>query len=386
MCRAAAWASGDPQPRGMGGKSTPPWAGTAGAAHPHCPASAAQGWHQQLGPPPVLPIPSWGRQCLCSLLCTSPSSMNHCTPAFLLHPSFSSDPCPPDTVLWVSFKATGIRHRSWHRSATGTAGPGDCLPAPAPQAAVEQGVRQDSTPPGQCPDPTLRPGSSQIRTLGASHWGTARSTRSPPLPGWLPHPVPAAHTPQEQQPRNLPGGKARLLPALLFPWGCHSPSAGAGCPGQPSLVPQHRHRDGLQNRRKRAQTSSSCHSSSCCSLWSSACGCCLAAALPAAQRAGRARKCQPLAAEQTAHGEGGCHWAELTQSLHGSRAGTPHRPGLPAKPWGPARLCTAAWGLMGTARPVETRLQCPVPLNPGSWAWDPAPQRDGQCCQQLGAG
>jgi len=38
-------------------------------------------------------------------------------------------------------------------------------------------------------------------------------------------------------------------------------------------------------------------------------------------------------------------------------------------------------GLTGTPRPVETWPQSPVPLHPGSCAWDLAPQRNGKCCR-----
>lgn len=125
MCWVAAEARRDLQPSGTGGKSTPPWAGAAGATQPQCPDAAAQGQHQQPSPSPVLPIPSWGRQRLHPPICTSPSSMNHCVPASLPHLSLSSDTRLPRTILWVPFKATSTRHRSWHLSARGTANPGD---------------------------------------------------------------------------------------------------------------------------------------------------------------------------------------------------------------------------------------------------------------------
>lgn len=193
MCWAAAGASRDLQPSGMGGKSTPPWVGAAGAAWPRGPASAAQGRDQQLGPSPALPIPSSGRQRLRPLLCTSPRGANHRAPASLPHPSLSSDPRPPlCTVLWVPFKATGTGHRSWHLSARGTAGPGDCPPAPAPQAVVEQGVRQDSTPPRTVSRPHAEARILSDKDPGGLSLGHCQKHPAPPLPAWLPHPVPAA--------------------------------------------------------------------------------------------------------------------------------------------------------------------------------------------------
>ncbi|KAM9532536.1 uncharacterized protein ACIB01_013352 [Guaruba guarouba] len=71
------------------------------------------------------------------------------------------------------------------------------LPAPALQAASSREDNRTARFRGQCPGSMLRPESSQIRTLGASHWGTPRSTRSPLFqPGC--HILSQCHTP----PRN----------------------------------------------------------------------------------------------------------------------------------------------------------------------------------------
>lgn len=382
MCRAAAGASGDLQPSSVGGKSSPPWAGAAGAAHPHCPASAAQGRYQQLGPSPVLPVPSWGGQRPRPLLCTSPSGVNHHVPASLPHPSLSSDPHTLTLLFGSPSRPLAPDAGAGTSLPEALLAPGDCPPIPAPQAVLEQGVHQDSTALRTVSRPHAEARILSDKDPGGLSLGHCQKHPVLPLPGWLPHPVPAARSPQEQQPRNLPGGKARLLPALLFPPGHHGPSAGVGCPGQPSLVPQHRHLDGLQNQRKCAQTSSSCRSSSCHSLRGSDCRCCLAAALPAAQQAARAGRCRPLAQSEW-HGE---KVGAAGQSWHRTSMARREGPQTVPKPQGPARLCAAARGLMGTPGAAGDTAAEPSALGPGGWAWDPAPQRDGECRQQRADG
>lgn len=127
---------------------------------------------------------------LCPLLCTSPSS----TPTPLLHLTLSSG---PHAVLWVSFEVTDARGGSWHLCG----GPG-ASPSPAGTMSGQDSLR------GQCPDPRLRPGSSQRRTLEASHWGTARSTRSAPV-------QPGCHILSQQH--NPPGTAAQKPPGMENP-------------------------------------------------------------------------------------------------------------------------------------------------------------------------
>lgn len=160
---------------------------------------------------------------------------------------------------------------------------------------------------GQCPDPRLRLGSSQIRTLGPSHWALPDAP-SPPTLSLAAHPDPVAHTPGSSNPETWEGKPGSFQPRSSH-WTAMTPLQS---PGQPNLVPQHRHWDRLQNRRKHAQTRSSCHSLGCCSMWDSACKGRLTAAR--GQRAGK--RCQPPATEPQ-------YWektrAELAQSLCGSQ-------------------------------------------------------------------
>lgn len=88
--------------------------------------------------------------------------------------SLSSD---PHTVPWVPSRPPAM--------GPGTSLPevplARALPTPAPQAESSREDARTARFQGQCPGSTLRPESSQIRTLGAPHWGTARSSRSPPF-------------------------------------------------------------------------------------------------------------------------------------------------------------------------------------------------------------
>lgn len=155
---------------------------------------------------------------------------------------------------------------------------------------------------GQCPDPRLRPGSSQIRTLGPSHWGTVRYTRTP-------HSQPGCTScPSGSSPETCEGKPGSFQPCFSH-WTARTPLQS---PGQPNLVPQHRQWDRLQNRRKHAQTRSSCHSLGCYSMWGSACK----GRLTAVRGWGAGKRCQPPATEPQ-HGEK--TRAELAQSICGSQ-------------------------------------------------------------------
>lgn len=68
---------------------------------------------------------------------------------------------------------------------------------------------------GQCPDPRLRPGSSQIRTLGPSHWGTVRCTLTPHS-SLAAHPVPVAAVQKPARESQAPSSPA-------FPTGLPGP-------------------------------------------------------------------------------------------------------------------------------------------------------------------
>lgn len=168
----------------------------------------------------------------------------------------------------------------------------------------------------------LRPGSSQRRTLGASYWGTARSTQPPPFqPGC--HILSQPCTP----PKKSSPGTSWLLPALLIPLGLQSLCK------LPRPVKPHPAR----------QTPG----------WAPAAA---LGALPAGA-ALLGKRYQASAAELMAGEECGQCWAKLVQSLHSWHRQTPNRSRVPHRAREP---CTApqagrAWY---TSAPAAT---------PGTW-------------------
>lgn len=294
----------------------------------HCGAAVAS-WPTHSHPHPHIPVLSEGRSAPCPVcplqgaVPAQPSCPNllpwlMVTPASPLthtHPTLSfgspSRPLAPDvghgTSLWEAPLAQGLPNPQPCREHSRTARLADSVQSP------------------------VRPGSAQIRALGAPHWGTARSNQSPLqfgcciLSQWL--------SPRKTA-QQLPEGKPS--------------SAGAG--GQPSPIPRHRHHDGLQMGENVPSLASS-HATR---------GSLPAGAAPStAQRAGRAReRCQPL--EQD-----GWHSEKLgaaRQSWHRTIMAPGNRlqtgPGSSPR-HGPRAARQAALGWEDTA-------QSPVSLGPGT--------------------
>lgn len=221
---------------------------------------------------------------------------------------------------------------------------------PTPQTAVEPEVCQDSTALGTVSRPQAEARILSDKDSGALSLGHCQIHPDPTLPAWL-HILS-----QWQQSRNL-RGKARLLPALLFPLDCQDPSAkpwpAKPCPAAQTMGQAPEQEKTCPDQKLLPQPGLLQHV-----------GLCLQGQAHCCERMGSREEVPASSHRTTAWGE------------DKGRAGTEHL-------WltGMEFMTGLGSHLKHKAPHCGDETTEPVSLGPGSQAWDQAPQHDGKHCQ-----